>query len=162
MLEIKPGDILAYKPNPELWARGIAIGEHAAGADARFVHIGIWTPDGEIAAYPNGVQLGGKFPYPCDVLRPDLSPEAIANGLAWLHSKVRTPYAWWDLAWVWFVRRLGWRRAINWPDGTVICSELGAGFLRRCGIDPWPQLFACEVMPGDYDGAPGLTNIGSL
>jgi hypothetical protein len=154
MMTFQPGDIFAYRKSDALWALGISFGEMLAGADGRYVHVGIWDGTQEIAAYFNGVGSGAHLNAPCDVLRVKLGfpPYRLDYALEWLHGKVgKTPYAWWDLGWVWLMRRLGLRNGINFSDQSVICSWLVADFLQKAGVNAFPDRHPCEVMPGDFD-----------
>lgn len=154
--EIPAGAILAYKPSPRLLAfLGIEIGEELAGLNPKYVHISVWDGTKEVAALGNGVVVCSNAPVDCDVLvavgMPD-DHDGFAKAFTWLQSKIgKTPYAWWDLAWVWFLRRFNLHHIKDWPDSTLICSALGCKFLRTAGINVFPGLFSCEVLPSDYD-----------
>ncbi len=165
MKELQPGDILAYIPTPEvLFYQGIALGTALAGIPATYAHIGVWAGAGvEVAAYSEGVQAGGKLPFPCDVYRPTVTEEGLNRGLDWLQGRIgKTPYAWWNIPLIWLIRRFGIRKFIDWSDSTLICSDLAASFLNKCGLDAFPDLFSCEVMPADFARGVGLVKVGSI
>ena len=159
---VQPGDLRLYLPGPDLTSAVIDLGEATAGIDAKYVHVGIVVdPTTEVAAYQTGVQIGGLLNQACDILRPEhLSSRAIATGLAWAQGKAgKTPYGYLDLVYLWILRRFK-VKGPAYPQSQMICSMLAAGYLRQAGLDPWPGLASCEIAPGDFDGAKGLTNIG--
>lgn len=159
---MQPGDLRLYIPTDNLVAAGIEIGEMLAGVDGHYVHVGVvMDASTEVAAYQNGVQIGGLFNAPCDILRiENIAPRDINAALVWAKGKAgKTPYAYMDLLYLWFLRRFH-AKGPSYPQSQMICSMLGAEFVRRCGLDPWPGLLSCEVAPGDFDGAKGLVKIG--
>lgn len=164
--DLQRGDVLAYRATASMLTfLGLAFGQWLAGEEwGGYVHVGIWTGVGEASAYTDsGVMIGGKFPYPCDVLRPRSSPAQIEKGFAWIESRIgRTPYDWFGLGWVWLMRRLKLKKYRDWPTDRLICSAFVARYLERCGLTPWPGLFTCEILPSDFEALFDLPRVGQV
>ena len=158
---VQPGALRLYTNPHDLIGCGIEIGEALAGIGSKYYHVGIALPNNqELAALSQGVVIGPMFQAECDIYQIDAPADKIAYALAWVQQNdVGKSYADGDLGWLWLLRRLRLRGA-PWPDSQRICSWVGADFVRKTGVDPWPGLLSCIIAPGDFDGANGLTNIG--
>lgn len=163
--DLRPGDVLAYYVDPNFLAfLGIEAAEaFLLGRKPTYVHVSIWEGSGELAAYTNGIAVGGKYPFKCAVLRPMAPDWEVAAGMAWARGRIgKASYGWLNYLWIYVLRKLGIKRVLEWPEDSFICSSFVAKYLEHAGLNSFPFLFASEVIPDDFTQAIGLLPIGDI
>lgn len=165
--DLLPGDIFLYKPEEDIpVSEAIALGEVLSGQPGKYVHLGVWLgEDREIAAYSNGIQISGKNPQICDVFRINVTDTkfSVDSGIKWATEKAgHTPYAYWELPYVWAVHLFRVNPPIEFSDSRMICSVFVARFLEKCGVKSFPGKFYCTITPDDFINARGISMVGSM
>lgn len=167
--ELRPGDVLAYRPNSHIAFRALGFAQTLAGiSDPKYAHVGIisriapqWTWVEEASAYTDaGVAIAPKYPWPCAVLR--FSGLDLAAALKYFNRHDRYPYGFRALGPMGLIRKMGFRSfgLPKWTGWEHVCSPLVTAMLRAGGVDPFPGLHTSLAMPADFAEAQGCEVVG--